>query len=211
MLYLSGAPPNAARLSKYKENNVGVIYTPNMGARPGQIEHINFWAADTGCYSRGNNFDLDNYLRWLDDRKQYADKCLFATAPDVVGNAFATWQRSKDVLPLIRDMGFKAALVAQDGIEGMAIDWRAFDTLFIGGSTDWKLGKHCLALVREAKKQGKRVHIGRVNSFKRFRLMASWGADSADGTYLAFGPDRNLPRLQNWLMDVRWQREMELD
>ena len=38
------------------------------------------------------------------------------------------------MLELIRVIGLPAALVAQDGLEAMAIDWDAFDVLFSGGS-----------------------------------------------------------------------------
>lgn len=41
--------------------------------------------------------------------------------------------------------------------------------------------------------------MGRVNSLRRLRHAAAIGCDSADGTYLAFGPDRNLPRLLDWI------------
>ncbi len=43
------------------------------------------------------------------------------------------------------------------------------------------------------------VHCGRVNSLKRLRYAASIGCQSADGTFLAYGPDRNLPVLLGWL------------
>jgi hypothetical protein len=45
--------------------------------------------------------------------------------------------------------------------------------------------------------------MGRVNSLHRFQLATSFGFDSADGTYLAFGPTINLERLTGWLADVR--------
>lgn len=45
--------------------------------------------------------------------------------------------------------------------------------------------------------------MGRVNSGRRLRTAAWFGADSVDGTYLAFGPDTNLPRIQGWLDHLR--------
>ena len=42
------------------------------------------------------------------------------------------------------------------------------------------------------------MHVGRVNSRKRFQLMQKWGADSADGNFLAFAPLGNIPRLLKW-------------
>jgi len=123
-------------------------------------------------------------------------------APDVVGDAEATLKRSMPWLAYIRELGFPAALVAQDGLEAMEVPWDDFDVLFIGGSTDWKLSDHAHALTLEAKRRGKWVHMGRVNSQVRLRRAALTGCDSADGTFIAFGPDVNLPRVLGWLRDV---------
>jgi hypothetical protein len=116
----------------------------------------------------------------------------------VVGDAAATLARSVPFLPKIRELGYPAALVAQDGLEDLEVPWDEFDVLFIGGSTDWKLGPAVRELVAEAKRRGKHVHMGRVNSAKRFRYAESIGCDTVDGTYLTFGPSVNLPRLMKW-------------
>jgi hypothetical protein len=131
--------------------------------------------------------------------------CLFATAPDVVGDAVATLKRSRHMLGWIRYAGFPAALVAQDGLENLTVPWDDFDALFIGGSTAWKLSAAARALAGEARERRKHVHMGRVNSLRRLRYAHSIGCDSADGTYLAFGPDENLPKLLGWLRDVHYQ------
>lgn len=73
------------------------------------------------------------------------------------------------------------------------------DAVFIGGSTPWKLSPAAANLAAYAREHGKSVHMGQVNSLRRLRYAASIGAGSADGTYLAFGPDRNLPTLLGWL------------
>jgi hypothetical protein len=39
----------------------------------------------------------------------------------------------------------------------------------------------------------------RVNSLRRLRYAAAIGCHSADGTHLAYAPDRNLPTLLGWL------------
>lgn len=38
-----------------------------------------------------------------------------------------------------------------------------------------------------------------MNSLRRLTYAAAIGCHSADGTYLAYGPDRNLPTLLRWL------------
>jgi hypothetical protein len=128
-----------------------------------------------------------------------AGSCVFATAPDVVGDAAATLARSVPWLPRIRALGYPAAFVAQDGQESLPVPWDEFDVLFVGGSTKWKLGAAARLLVGEAKRRGKHVHMGRVNSYRRFRYAEAIGCDSVDGTFLVFGPEVNLPRLQGWI------------
>lgn len=201
-MYLT-TPPTAARLPVYVRHHIGVMTTPATGEDARRIAGWPYWAADNGCYAAGRAFDLDRFMAWLTARRAYAASCLFAVAPDVVCDAAATWGRSRDVLPALRELGYPAALVAQNGIEGGPIDWPAFDVLFIGGDDAWKDGPAAHALMREANGRGKWVHVGRVNSLRRIRLMQLSGADSADGTFLAFGPDTNLPRLTRWLAVVR--------
>jgi hypothetical protein len=110
--------------------------------------------------------------------------------------------RSLPWLPKIRALGYPAAFVAQDGLEALTVPWDEFDVLFIGGSTEWKLGRHARALVAEAKWRGKHVHMGRVNSRSRYRYAEHIGCDSVDGTYLTFGPDVLLPNVLSWLDDA---------
>jgi hypothetical protein len=158
------------------------------------------YGIDTGCFNPkvSAKFKADSYLAWLDKRDRSC--CLFATAPDVVGDAAATLERSLPILPRIRALGFKAGFVAQEGSELLGIPWDAFDVLFIGGSTtEWKLGAVARELCAEARRRGKWVHVGRVNSEKRLTICAEqMEADSADGTFLKFGPKINIPRLRAW-------------
>jgi hypothetical protein len=158
-----------------------------------------WWAADTGCFNRPTAYTTEGYIKWLKNRLHRSGTCLFATAPDIVGNAKATLKRAIPVLPLIRQAGYRAALVAQDGMEDEPIPWSSFDCLFVGGTTDWKLSGAARGLVDAARVRGKWCHIGRVNSWRRTWMMAQWGADSVDGTYLCFGPNVLLPRLMSWL------------
>lgn len=172
------------------------MLTPDMGNRvPDGVP----WAADNACFSNPAMYSDERYLSWLEARRPYADRCLFATAPDVVGDAPATLERSLPMLSRIREVGYPAALVAQDGLTPEMVPWDAIDALFIGGSTAWKLSEAAHALCVEAKQRGKWVHMGRVNSHKRFELARSFGCDSVDGTFLAFGPDTNEPKLQGWV------------
>jgi len=168
------------------------------------------WAADTGCFNQPEKYDQEEYLAWLRERADYSKRCLFATAPDVVGNAEATMDKSLPMFPLLRAEGYRAALVAQNGLENMDIPWDEFDCLFIGGTTEWKLSEAAYELAVEAENKGKWTHMGRVNSWRRLKAAAVSGYDSADGTYLVFAPDILLPKLEGWLKTLSQQERLAL-
>jgi hypothetical protein len=173
---------------------LGAIMTPKQGNRlPDSVE----WCADNGCYGKDYPGD-EGWLTWLEGFAYAADRCAFAVAPDVVADAAATLEWSLPFLPQIRDLGYSAAFVAQDGQEHLPVPWGSFDVLFIGGSTEWKLGPAARELVAEAKRRGKPVHMGRVNSRRRYLYADLIGCDSADGTYIAHGPDKNLSTALGW-------------
>ena len=136
---------------------LGMIATPASGNR---VEAGVAWIADNACFT-GYPGD-ERYLAWLAARAVHRGRCGFATAPDVVGDAAATWVRSRPVLPRIRALGYRAALVAQDGLEDHDIEWAAFDAVFLGGSTAWKLGPAAAGLTAHARSLGLPVHMGRV-------------------------------------------------
>jgi hypothetical protein len=172
------------------------IDTPRNGHS--HVEGVRYWCADNGCFGSGYP-GHEKYLGWLERNLYRVGNCAFATAPDVVGDAEATLDLSAPFLPQIRKLGYPAALVAQDGLESLEVPWSDFDVLFLGGSTGWKLGEHAAALTAKAVSQGKWVHMGRVNSFKRITYAKQIGCTSSDGTYISFGPSKNLPKVLSWL------------
>lgn len=200
--YITGVSNEAVKAVAH-EHGIGLLATPDNSYHL-LVSEYPYWAADNACFNHPERFVTEEYLAWLDafTLPQRA-ACLFATAPDVVGDAEATLARSLPVLPQIRELGFKAALVAQDGLENLDVPWDAFDVLFIGGSTEWKLSDAARELSREAIRRGKAVHVGRVNSYKRLKISDSFGAATADGTFLKFAPTENLGRLLNWFTKLR--------
>jgi len=196
------ANPSSARAREAMAAGlIDVIETPKQGNLPvaGAL-----WCADNGCFGAGYPGD-EEWFGWLEANSARARTCVFAVAPDVVGDAAATLARSAPWLPRIRELGYPAAFVAQDGLEDLVVPWDSFDVLFIGGSTEWKLGPHARAVVAEAKAHGKWVHMGRVNSLKRLRYADAIGCDSADGTYLTYAPDANLSAVLSWVREVNGQ------
>jgi hypothetical protein len=172
-----------------------MMATPAEGRSPAFAP---VWAADNGCFGRGWPGEAA-WLAWLERHATHAGRCLFATAPDVLGEGAATLTRSLPWLGEIRRRGYPAALVAQEGTESLDLPWETFDVLFLGGrDAAWKLGPAAATLVAQALQHHKKVHFGRCNSAKRWRHAHSLGCYSADGTFLTFAPDANLARLRRW-------------
>src|SRR3989440_8937473 len=157
-----------------RDGHLGHIATPASGHRLQAGVH---WCADSGAFTGAYPGD-DKYLAWLSARTAHVARCAFAAAPDVVADGAATLARSLPMLERIRALGYPAALVAQDGLEDLAVPWASFDVLFLGGTTDWKLGPAAADLTAQARDRGVPVHLGRVNSLRRLRYAARIGCRS---------------------------------
>jgi len=207
-MYLSGASnPHLQEIAKITPN-LGIMLNPESRYQPQIVRDYSQFAIDNGCFSQGDAFKLDSWLRYIDVFGEMSHKCLFVVAPDRfdpcgmwqgITIASATLERSIPVFSQIRQRGFKAALVAQNGLEDLDIPWNEFDVLFIGGDTTWKLSPMAVQIVRAAKSRGKWVHMGRVNSQKRFTTAENMGCDSVDGTYIKYGPNKNTENIIKWI------------
>lgn len=196
MIYFSGTCTKNRSLGKH----VGLLVQPGTwNSYRHRLTEFPVWAADTGLYRKDpSQFDLP---RWLDQLATVdaAAQCAFVTARDAYCDPVITNEFARIDCPLIRAAGFPAAYVAQDGSGCCTVPWHLMDVLFLGGSTEWKLSNDARLLVLEARRRGIRTHMGRVNSARRYRIAATWGCDSVDGTFLAFGHDANFPRLRAWV------------
>lgn len=138
------------------------------------------FAIDNGAFSRFDGKAFDALLAREFERRQ---NCIFVCAPDVVGSArrtleiFTRWEEKLKDWPI--------ALVAQDGQQDLEIPWDSIKSIFVGGSTEFKMSIHTKQIVQCAKTLGKWVHIGRVNTPSRFEYFEEMGADSIDGTGLS--------------------------
>lgn len=77
--------------------------------------------------------------------------------------------------------------------------WGAVAALFIGGTTDWKLGPEAAKLCGVAKCWGKLVHVGRVNSLSRIVYALAVKADTIDGTGFTWYSDKRIPLAVRWI------------
>lgn len=202
MLYLGTSPCDDAVRVMLDDHRIGLMCQPGSNApRAGWV-----WAADNGCFNA--RWDHDRWADWL-ARPHPRAGCLFAVVPDVVADHEATLERFGKHVETVRSLRYPIAFVGQDGATEAGVPWDEFDCLFIGGSTDWKLGEAARRLAVIGRDRGKWVHVGRVNSRRRFATWAPY-ADSCDGTFLAFGPQRNAPRLNRWIESTRAQPALNL-
>ncbi len=104
--------------------------------------------------------------------------------------------------PVLKAKNLPVALVAQDGQERLPVPWNDIDALFLGGTTEWKLGNEAMGLAVEAKARGKWLHMGRVNSRTRIMLAASWRCDSVDGSGFSCWPDTRIPKGLRWIAEA---------
>lgn len=184
---------------------LGCITTPSQG----NVTFPDEWdvIADNGCFS--DRWDERRWLAWLDALPR---SVRFAVCPDVFdpagkpthGQTMRLWERFS---PAIRRRGFTPAFVCQVGATVWDIPDDA-EVLFLGGTTEWKLGPDAWRIARA---DSRWVHMGRVNSEKRMVTALEMGCDSVDGTYLTFGPEKNLPRLLRMLKQAHKKATATLD
>lgn len=180
ILLVSGLTGEWARMYRDLSANVGFLVTPSGGHKPETVlSYCATWAADNDCFS---GFDRPAYERMLARWRGASPGPLFVLAPDVVADAAATLKQFAEWAPVIRSHGFPVGLAAQDGLAPAAVPWPEVDALFVGGSTAFKLSDDAYRLCREARRRGKHVHMGRVNSLRRMETAARFGCDSIDGS-----------------------------
>jgi hypothetical protein len=183
---------------------LGHLFSPASGTAAAWVASTGLpWAADNGCFL---GLDRDAFLRLLDRIEGLAGG-LFVVAPDVVGEARATYDLFAAWQPIIAERGHPIAYVAQNGQEDFPPPWHLFEALFIGGTADatgheWKEGPHAARLIRQAKSLGKHVHMGRVNTLRRFKIAYHAGCDSIDGSKHSKFPDTWIPISLRWLEQI---------
>jgi hypothetical protein len=161
----------------------GILTSPGHSRGvPTGIEAGMEWAADNQAFT--NAFRPEVYFEWLESMEGYKRTCLFITVPDKLCDAKETKRLFEIWKGELR--GWPLAFVAQDGQEFEEfpeVMW--WQVLFIGGSTEWKIGPGALECIKRAQELGKRIHIGRVNWKKRyehFRQIKGSENFTCDGT-----------------------------
>lgn len=157
--------------------SVKQLITPHSCLRQKESDEF---AIDNGAFA---GFEETRFRGLLEREREAKHLCKFVVVPDVVGDArrtlevFEHWKYQLNTWPL--------AFALQDGIENLPIPWKHIHAIFIGGTTEFKLGEKPKPIIRAAKAMGKWVHAGRVNTPLRFEYFQALGVDSMDGTGLS--------------------------
>lgn len=187
-------------LAPYRTEELGVLSSPRRFYRESEGIEEWRWAADNDAFSEWNEHRYRKMLAAIWGLRG----CLFVTAPDVVGDASTTLALFEHWYAELSETLQPIALVAQDGLGFYDVPWKRIDALFIGGTDEFKLGLTARILIAEAKKRGKWVHMGRVNSYERGRYARWLGCDSIDGTQFSWFRDTKLPAYLNSLKQQMW-------
>jgi len=195
IMFVSGATATVARYP-----NVGELIVPEAGNSPDSLRLApGWWAGDNSCFNaKPGEFDAGAFM-WMLKRFYGRKGCRFIAAPDAVADAYKTLEGWPFWSGIIRGAGFVPALVLQNGMLVGEIPWRELGAVFVGGTTEWKLGQQARDLMAYAKARGLWVHVGRVNSGIRVDQIYDMGADSFDGTGFSMAPDINIPKGLEWI------------
>jgi hypothetical protein len=180
-----------------KYGGLGHLYS--LGSQRGPYQHLPY-ALDNGrfpCYSTGKEWKIEEYRKLLAFAAEAQQKPMWALVPDVVTDPVKTLEEWREYAPVVRFHlpSVPLAFAAQDGHTVRDIPEDA-DVVFLGGSTEWKranIATFCSAF--------KRVHIGRINTYKWLRVCADSGAESCDGTGWFRGDKEQLAGLERFLQE----------
>ena len=113
------------------------------------------FGADNDCF---NSFDKVKYERMIEILPR-TDKLKYVTIPDSVGNFEETIRLFDEWQPLLKNEKLPLGFVLQDGMPINEIPFDKFSSLFIGGSTEYKLSEETANIVRIAKEKDKWIHF----------------------------------------------------
>ena len=181
-------------------NNTGIRIGYMAGRFPGRVGHLfgpSGWrppvefmpyALDNDRFAKGSNWSEVSWLKMLNRTKLCEQKPRWLIVPDVVGDRESTLSEWRKYFPIAKDYGWPLAFAVQDGMTARDVPVDA-TVVFIGGSTAWKW-----TTVRSWCRDFPRVHVGRVNEYRRLWECEDYGAESCDGTGLGMRGDQRQLR-----------------
>lgn len=181
MIGYGGGTTNKAQVAQLERAGWGMMIAPQNPKRSPLR-----YAVDNGayyCWDRELPWDEPRFLRMLDRVSGLERKPDFLVCPDIVAGGEASLAFSMswvDRLP----KEWPCYLAVQDGMTacGVLAVIDRFQGIFVGGTDVWKRNSSP-AWSKMAKAEGKRLHVGRINSLQGAFIQAKVvKADSFDGT-----------------------------
>lgn len=205
MIYLSGIHSATIAARAATDRRIGLMMQPKSAT----VQHQDAYpwqALDNGAFGAwksGKPFDAVKWQREL-ARVRPGPDFLFAVVPDVVGDHAATVAAWEEHASTVLALGLPAAFVLQNGCTDISQVPPDASAVFVGGDDTYKLGSDAGRVCWQAHAAGLWVHMGRVSSTKRILRALAMGCDSADGTFIRFGPhDFQLDRITRWFDAAR--------
>ena len=199
-LLVTGATTTLRQLAPTCSDVLGCLPTPLSENTPQSIAELRLpVAADNGCF---NGFNSNKFVRMLNVYREAEVKLEWVTVPDVVGNAEQTFKQWGRWHKVVLAFGFRPCLVLQDGCTWHDLEALKPPSVFVGGSTRWKLGIDARKCVKWARELDKPAHMGRVNSLKRIRYAVQIGCTSCDGSGFSKWPEQKIPWAVKWIREA---------
>ena len=157
------------------------------------------YAVDNGRYQaavKNKKWDELKFFTMVEKIKDHGTEPDFLVVPDVPFDAAETKKEFRKWAPILEKIGWPLAIAAQDGMA--AADVPDGFVAFLGGTRKFKIDFM-------QRRNGLRVHVGRVNRFKYLKYFDLAGADSVDGSgYLRGGWGSDS--INQLLMWHRWSQ-----
>ena len=185
-----------------EHNNLGYLVTPFSHTKLQEVKN-KVYAIDNGAFA---GLDEKKFMKIVNNYKNNK-KEIFIAVPDIVGNHKETLKMFNNWRDILSD--YNLGFVAQDGMTKNDIPKEA-QAVFIGGSTEFKLGKIAFEIIQIAKEKGLWVHMGRVNSLKRIKYAYESNVDSIDGTKYAMFDKVHLKKALDYISSLQKQIPLQL-
>lgn len=178
------------------DKRFGILTNYNHKAVPVGIIKGMEWAGDVPTFGKCG-FEPGKWKAWIETMRPHLATCRFMVCADKPFSAEMTIVYYNTFRPWLN--GWPVAFVAQDGQEELPFPEK-FSTLFIGGSTKWKESQAAIDCIKRAQSLGKKIHIGRVNwgrRYRMFKILEGSETFTCDGTRTRF--DGTEKTMAAWL------------
>lgn len=169
---------------------IGHLYSP--GGQRGPFEFARY-AIDNGVFAKGEAWEEAPFFELLNWARLSGQSPLWVVVPDVVGDRIRTLRKWDIYAPRLTSYGWPLAFAVQDGMVAKDVPAEA-SVIFVGGSTGWKW--HTMPIWC---RDFPRVHVGRVNSYRRLWQCHDAGAESCDGSGFPRGDQKQWRDLVAYL------------